>query len=97
MTIYQSPHDIDLLVGGMSEVPDEDSLVGPTFSCIIADQMLRTKRGDRYFYTSNEQPKPFSQEQSTEIEKATLARIFCDNGDDIMYMQPNVFKKIEQR
>lgn len=95
-SVYRSPHDVDLLVGGMSENPDDDSLLGPTFSCLIADQMLRSKRGDRYFYTNRMQPKPFLTEQLAEIKEATLARVFCDNGDDILSMQANVFKKISE-
>ncbi|XP_063908765.1 peroxidase-like isoform X2 [Zophobas morio] len=93
---YGSPRDIDLIVGGILERPSSESLFGPTFLCIFADQFLRTRRGDRYFYTNEYQPAPFSKAQIREIEKVTLARIFCDNGDDIQQMQRNVFKKISQ-
>lgn len=97
MKVYKSPLDIDILVGGMSERPDGDSLLGPTFSCLIADQMVRTRRGDRYFFSNSEQPLPFSKDQLDEIQKVTLARIFCDNGDDIKTMQPSVFEKISDK
>lgn len=96
MKVYRSPDDIDLLIGGMSERSDKDSILGPTFSYIIADQLLRTKQGDRYFYKNPNQPKPFTSAQLAEIEKVTLARIFCDNGDEIQRMQPNVFNKINK-
>lgn len=92
--VYHSPHDVDLLVGGLAERADGDSLLGPTLSCIIADQFMRTRRGDRYFYSNEEQPVPFSNAQIREIEGVTLARIFCDNGDDIETMQQNVFRKL---
>lgn len=95
--VYQSPEDIDLIVGGLAEVPTGGSLMGPTLSCIIADQFLRSKQGDRYFYTNRKQPVPFTQAQISEIEKVSLARIFCDNGDDIEAMQGNVFKKLSVR
>lgn len=95
--VYNSPRDIDLIVGGISEKPAEDSLFGPTLSCIVADQFLRTRRGDRYFYTNENQPAPFSVSQLREIEKVTLARIFCDNGDDIEIMQSEAFKRIGER
>ncbi|XP_031334842.1 peroxidase-like isoform X2 [Photinus pyralis] len=92
--VYQSPWDIDLIIGGMSERPLPNSLLGPTFSYIIGEQMKRTKNGDRYFYTNKKQPNPFTDAQLKEIQKVTLARIFCDNGDDIVYMQPKVFMQI---
>jgi peroxidase len=92
--VYSSPRDIDLIVGGISEKSRGESLFGPTFRCIVADQFLRTRRGDRYFYTNENQPMPFSKVQIAEIGKVTLARIFCDNADNITNMQPNVLKKI---
>ncbi|GJQ68840.1 putative animal haem peroxidase [Trypoxylus dichotomus] len=92
--VYRDPHDIDLLIGGMAETPRGDSLLGPTFSCIVSDQFLRTKWGDRYFYEHDEQPKPFNSKQLAEIKRTALARILCDNGDNIRVMQPNAFRPI---
>ena len=35
-TIYESVQDVDLIVGGLSEIPTENATVGPTFSCILS-------------------------------------------------------------
>lgn len=91
--IYTSPNDVDLIIGGMLERPVEDGLLGPTFSCLISEQFARTRRTDRYFYDSAFQPQPFTPEQLAEIRNATLARVFCDNGNNIAHMQQNVFFK----
>ena len=48
--IYQHIDDVDLFIGGMSETRIEDGLLGPTFLCLIGDQMARLRRGDRFFY-----------------------------------------------
>ncbi|KAJ8935261.1 hypothetical protein NQ318_007071 [Aromia moschata] len=92
--VYTSPLDIDLIVGGLMETPEGDSLFGPTFSCIVADQFRRTKKGDRYFYTNKRQPRPFANSQLNEIKKVTLARIFCDNTDGVERIQRDVFERV---
>ncbi|CAH0553303.1 unnamed protein product [Brassicogethes aeneus] len=95
--IYAHSNDVDLIVGGLLEKPDEDAQIGPTFSCIISDQMYRTKVGDKYFYKNRNQPKPFTPKKVKEIEKTSLARVICDNSDNIQMMQPNAFKHISQK
>ncbi len=68
--VYAHPDDVDLLVGGMAEQPWEGGLVGPTLRCVVSEQMLRSRRADRYFFDSADQPSPFTPgEQITEKKK----------------------------
>lgn len=102
--IYSNSKDVDLIVGALmeescpigTEKDNERKLLGPTFSCIYAEQFARTKRTDRYFYTNPNQPKPFTREQLNELKQVTLARIYCDNGDNIQMMQKNVFEHFDE-
>lgn len=93
--LYNSPDDVDLFIGGMVEKPEdeEEGILGPTFRCLIAEQFTRTRRADRFFYDSPSQPHPFTKDQLDNIRNVTLARIFCDNGDNISKIQRNVFLK----
>ncbi len=49
--------DIDLYAGGLSESTQRKNqnptVVGPTFQCILMEQFLRTKIGDRYSFRYN--------------------------------------------
>jgi len=83
--VYDSPHDIDLFVGGLLESSDGSGVVGPTFREIIADQFSRLRRGDKYFYEHHPSINPghFSERQLQQIKRITLARIICDNADHV--------------
>lgn len=46
--------DIDIYVGILAENPLLDGILGPVGSCIIADQFLRSKVGDRFWYETDD-------------------------------------------
>lgn len=79
--IYQDVKDIDIYVGILAENPLLDGILGPVGSCIIADQFLRSKVGDRFWYETDDPAIRFTSDQLKEIRKTTLARVLCDNGD----------------
>ena len=58
-TVYASVDDIDFFVGGITERPVSDGLLGWTFTCIIGDQFVRARQGDRFFYDLGGQPGSF--------------------------------------
>ena len=91
--IYKDVDDVDLFIGGISESSLPGIIVGPTFQCLIGDQFKRTMEGDRYWYDSASNPGKFTEPQLVEIRNSNLARITCDNGDDIHLMQPLAFRK----
>uniref|UniRef100_A0A914H5Y6 peroxidase n=1 Tax=Globodera rostochiensis TaxID=31243 RepID=A0A914H5Y6_GLORO len=87
-SIYASPDDIDLYVGGMVEDALMGALVGPTFACIIGNQFRRSRAGDRFYF---ENPSIFSPAQLTEFKKTSLSRLLCDNGDRITKVPSTAF------
>lgn len=86
--LYGHPNNIDLWVGGVIEEKLPDALFGPTFACIIGDQFKKLRDGDRFWY---ENQGVFSSAQLSEIKKASLSRVLCDNGDNIDRVQKDVF------
>ncbi|ESN93121.1 hypothetical protein HELRODRAFT_89299 [Helobdella robusta] len=86
--LYEHPDNVDLFVGGVAENVMDNSRIGPTFVCIIADQFKRLRDGDRFWY---ENPEIFKPTQLAEIKKTSLARILCDNSDSIQEIQKDVF------
>jgi len=96
--IYKSVDDIDLYLGGFLEAAHEDSILGPVFKCIIGDQFARLKKGDKFFYDLGlSQQRAFTLGQLEEIRKTSMARIICDNTDDVDRIQPLAFKMPNSR
>ncbi|XP_017753112.1 PREDICTED: peroxidase [Eufriesea mexicana] len=92
--LYSTPEDVDLTVGGSLEIHVPGTLSGPTFLCILIRQFYRTRVGDRYWYERGDHELAFTIEQLNEIRKASISRLFCDNGDHITTMQPKGFQKV---
>ncbi|XP_059350851.1 chorion peroxidase-like [Daphnia carinata] len=90
-SLYESMDDIDLFIGSISERLANGAVVGPTFQCLIAEQFLRLKRGDRYFYDLSGQSGSFTEEQLNEIRRTSFARLVCDNSN-VRSIQPLIFK-----
>ncbi|XP_026731939.1 peroxidase-like isoform X1 [Trichoplusia ni] len=93
--VYEQPGDIDLVVGLMAETPVQNSLLGPTAICLIKEQLWRTKTGDRYFYSHQEEAGKFTKRQLTELKRASLARIMCDNAP-FTQIQRDVFEPVSE-
>lgn len=93
--VYDHPDDIDLWVGGLLEGAVLGGVVGPTFADIIADQFSRFRKGDRYFHEHHSliNPGAFTPQQLEEIRKVTLARIICENSDnlELKWIVPHAF------
>lgn len=96
-SVYQSPDDIDLWIGGLIETARNDGVVGPTFGDIIADQFSKLRQGDRYFYEHSPDVNPgaFTPEQLSQIRKTSMARLICDNSDNIQAQSPKAFIRPE--
>lgn len=86
--LYGHPGNIDLFVGGILEDQIDGAKIGPTFRCILIEQFNRLRNGDRHWY---ENPSTFKPEQLSQIKMASLARVLCDNGDNITQITNNVF------
>ncbi|XP_053674743.1 peroxidasin [Anopheles nili] len=85
--LYGHPGNIDLWVGGILEDQLPGAKMGPLFTCILVRQFRALRDGDRFWY-ENETFKP---EQLAQIKRASLARVICDNGDNITTITSDVF------
>ncbi|XP_050958877.1 peroxidasin homolog [Labeo rohita] len=90
--LYGTPQNIDLFPALMSEELVPGSRLGPTLMCLLATQFKRLRDGDRFWY---ENPGSFSPAQLTQLKQASLARVLCDNSDNITRIQADVFSVAE--
>lgn len=90
--LYGSPLNIDLFPALMVEDLVPGSRLGPTLMCLLSTQFRRLRDGDRLWY---ENPGVFTPAQLTQIKQSSLARIVCDNADNITRVQRDVFRVAE--
>uniref|UniRef100_A0AAV2JCT5 Peroxidase n=1 Tax=Knipowitschia caucasica TaxID=637954 RepID=A0AAV2JCT5_KNICA len=86
--LYGTPLNVDLFPALMSEDLVPGSRLGPTLMCLLVTQFKHVRDGDRFWY---ENPGVFSPAQLTQLKQASLARVLCDNGDNITRVQQDVF------
>lgn len=86
--LYGSVHNIDVFVGGILEDQVEGGKVGPLFRCLLLEQFGRLRDGDRFWY---ENLAIFKADQLRQLKRTSLARVLCDNGDNIDTIGENVF------
>ena len=89
--VYTSTVDIDIFVGAMSETRIPGSQFGFTFTCILLQQFKNSRVGDRFWYERDDHEVAFNAEQLDAIRNATMARVLCDNADDVTRIQPKAF------
>uniref|UniRef100_A0AAY4DN87 Peroxidase n=1 Tax=Denticeps clupeoides TaxID=299321 RepID=A0AAY4DN87_9TELE len=90
--LYGTPLNIDLFPALMAEDLVPGSRLGPTLMCLLAAQFKRLRDGDRFWY---ENAGVFSPAQLTQLRQASLARVLCDNGDNITQVQQDVFSRAQ--
>ncbi|XP_048260706.1 peroxidasin isoform X3 [Bombus terrestris] len=89
--VYKNVEDIDLVTGLLSEAPLPDSVLGPTFLCLLGLTFRNIRFGDRYWYENGNTPGSFTLYQLEEIRKVTMAQILCYNGERLNWVQPRAF------
>ncbi|XP_070589034.1 peroxidasin homolog isoform X2 [Erythrolamprus reginae] len=90
--LYGSPLNIDLFPALILEDLVPGSRLGPTLMCLLSTQFKRLRDGDRLWY---ENPGVFTPAQLTQIKQSSLARVLCENGDNITRVQRDVFRVAE--
>ncbi|XP_058813626.1 uncharacterized protein LOC131677682 isoform X2 [Topomyia yanbarensis] len=87
---YRFLDDIDLFVGGLAERPVVGGVVGPTFSCIIAQQFSNLRKGDRFWYENPGFESSFTPAQLDSIRQVAFSQVLCRalGGGTL---QPHVF------
>jgi len=80
--LFRHVADVDLFSGGLSELPVEGGIVGPTFACIIGEQFARLRKCDRFWFETENETLGFTDAQLREIRQVSLAALICTNCDN---------------
>jgi hypothetical protein len=52
--------DVDLIVGGILENAEFGAVLGPTFTCLLAQQFISVRNSDRFWYENDIPPSSFT-------------------------------------
>lgn len=88
--IYSSPEDVDLLIGGILEKASKGSAIGPTFGCLLKQQLSKLRNSDRFWYENDLPPSSLTSNQLSAIRRTSLAGLLCANSK-ISRVQPMAF------
>ncbi|MDQ8189308.1 peroxidase family protein [Roseibacillus persicicus] len=89
--VYESPDQVDLWVGCLSEPKVPGAMVGPLLHRIMVNQFTRLRDGDRFHYLNH-----LPAELVKMVEKQTFATIIRRNTDIGDELQENVFLSAEE-
>uniref|UniRef100_A0A182QP98 Uncharacterized protein n=1 Tax=Anopheles farauti TaxID=69004 RepID=A0A182QP98_9DIPT len=95
--IYREPANVDVYSGALSEPPVRGGIVGPLLTCLIADQFLRLKRGDAFWYERRIGPQRFTEGQLQQIYQTKLSSVICRNSDNIAQSPVYLMKRTDTR
>ena len=87
-TAFGTPDNVDLWTGGLAEQHARGSLLGPTFTTIIADQFERLRDGDPFYFENALDPADVRM-----VKNTTLSDIITRNTD-ATNMQADVFMNV---
>ncbi|XP_062557613.1 chorion peroxidase [Armigeres subalbatus] len=94
--MYRDPENVDVYSGALSERPIEGGVVGPLIACLLADQFVRLKQGDSFWYERRRGPQRFTKDQLQQIYNTRLSSIICRNSDAISRSPVFLMRKINR-
>lgn len=90
-SVYSSPDEVDIWVGGLAEDHLENALVGETLHAVLSDQFERLRDGDRFWYQ-----RYLPRRWVNMVERQTLSEIIRRNTDIDWEIQSDVFIASDQ-
>jgi hypothetical protein len=85
-SVYGTVDKIDLWVGGLAEDHVSGGSVGPLFAAILADQFIRSRDGDRFWYENGQLPGL----ELADIRSTSFADVIMQNSG-VTNLSGNVF------
>ncbi|XP_026739290.1 peroxidase-like [Trichoplusia ni] len=89
--IYDEVDDLELMVAIYVERFMPGAFLGPTLYCIMVHNLLLWRQSDKFFFEHGGFPAALTIPQLNEIRQTSIARVLCDSGDDVKYIQPAAF------